>query len=425
MKKILQLTLALLVLFVSSCENEKYEAAPEATKNIIKKSNPIFNLLKTVVNSENDPVNNSVCVKFIYPFQLQIYNQNNQVVDQITMTNNSQFSNLLINLPIEQAISISYPIQTLFPDGTTFSVNNNSELNIALKQCSKENIILYCNGLFENNVSCSWSIPFITGQNNDYAGAVFTANADGTINLYHLNQNYNGTWTFLIVSNNLYLNIKLEGTSDVASYWNHNFEILALSDSEITIKTNNNIRKMFKKCGSQENYEIGDIGPKGGIIAYKKSAYTNGWKYIEIATNDLISEEWGCMNSSITNAQFNQLGTGLQNSYAILNKHNELNNYYFNPSICSNLNNGTLTSKTAIFSILNNSKDWFIPSFNELQAIYNNLNGNSAVNFENHKYWTSTESDLQNAKTINLQTGVESLTNKNSNMIKTRVIRYF
>jgi hypothetical protein len=425
MKKTLKITLALFLILLSSCEDEKYEAAPEETKDIIKKSNPIYDLLETVVNAEGDPVNSAVCVKFIYSFQLLVYNQNDQVVNQITMSSNSQFSNLLQNLPTGQSISISYPIQTLFPDGTIFSVTNNEQLKMALNQCSKENLLEYCKGIFGNSGPCSWKIPFIDEQNNEYAGGVFTANESGTINFYHLNQNYLGTWTFLIVGNNLYLNINLEGNSNVSNYWNHNYEIIALSDIEIKIKSNNIIKTMVKNCGTLENYEIGDVGPKGGIIGYKKSEYSNGWKYIEVATNDIVTEEWGCMNTSITNAEFNQIGTGLQNNYAIITKHNTLNNYYLNPSVCSNLNNGTLASKTAINSMLNNSKDWFIPSFNELKIIYTNLNNNSLVNFEHYNYWTSTENGTQQAKTINLQTGIESLTNKNSNNIKTRVIRYF
>lgn len=425
MKTITKFILAITLLLFLSCEDEKYEAAPKETKDIIKKSDPIYDLLQTVVNAETNPVNSAVCVKFLYSFQLLIYNQNNQVVDQITMSSNMQFSSLLQNLPTEQSISISYPIQTTFPDGTIFSVTNNDELKMALNQCSRENLLGYCNSVFENSGPCSWKIPFIEGQNNEYAGGVFTANPSGTINFYHLNQNYLGTWTFIIVGNHLYLNINLEGNSITASYWNHNYEIIALSDSEIKIQSNNSIKTMVKSCGTLNNYEIGANGPKGGIIGYKKDDYTNGWKYIEVATTDLVSEEWGCMNTTVTNAQFNQIGTGLQNNYAIINKHNALNNYYLNPNICSNLNNGTLASKTAITSILNNSEDWFIPSFNELQTIYNNLNGNNSANFENYKYWTSTEYGIQKAKTINLQTGEEFVNDKNSTNIKTRVIRYF
>lgn len=425
MKKILKITIVLFLFALTSCENEKYEASPNEDKEIIRKSDLIFNQLQTVVNAPSDPINSAVCVKFIYPFQLLIYNQNNQIVNQVTMASNYQFSSLLENLPTNQSISISYPIQTTFPDGSIFSVNNNSELDLALNQCSKDNIIGHCNGQFQNEGPCSWNIPFIVGQNNDFAGGVFTADPNGTIKFYHLNELHQGTWTFLIVSNFLYLNINLQGNSSVANYWNANYEIISLTDSELIIKANNTVKTLRKKCGTIDNYEIGDVGPKGGIIAYKKQEYTNGWKYIEMATNNVVSEEWGCMNSSIVNAQFNQIGTGLQNNYAILNKHNFLNNYYSNPSVCSNLNNGTIASKTAINAVINDSKDWFIPSFNELQIIYTNLHLNANASFENQDYWSSTEQNTSLAKTINLQTGVESVKNKNSANIKTRLIRYF
>ena len=86
---------------------------------------------------------------------------------------------------------------------------------------------------------------------------------------------------------------------------------------------------------------------KAVLIAYKKDEYTNGWQYIEVAQTNLQNEEWGCTNSTIVNSQFNQIGTGLQNTYVTLNFHNNLNNYYGNPQVCSNQNNGTLTSKSA------------------------------------------------------------------------------
>lgn len=428
MKKIFNILATLLLLISTGCQNNDFDDKINIS-DILSKDDPLFNLLESVATDDDDPLNAIVCIDFVYPFQLIIYNQNYQIADQITVTGDAMFSDFLANLPSTNYISISYPLQTTLADGTVFTVNNNDELKLAIDACSKEDIISYCNGLFGNSQGsqgpCVWKVPFMDNENNEFAGAVFTANPDGTINLNHLNNNYTGTWVFLFINDEFYLNINLSGTSPTASSWNLNFKITTFEESLIKIKSNSIERTLIKNCKNSEDFEIGEIGPNGGIIAYKKGEYSNGWQYIEVAPTDLPNEEWGCMASSIPNAQFNQIGSGQQNTYSILNCHNELANYYTNPAICSNQNNGTLASKSAKNTEINNTKDWFIPSKNELQEIYNNLSPLNLGNFENENYWSSTEANTTQAKTINLQTGVSSDVNKNSLQTKARVIRYF
>ncbi|MES2864538.1 MAG: hypothetical protein V4666_10500 [Bacteroidota bacterium] len=428
MKKILNLLPILLLLLSTSCQNNDFDDKIKIT-DIFSKSDPLFKLLENVATDDDDPLHSIVCIDFVYPFQLLVYNQNHQIINQTTITGDLMFSDFLTNLPSNNLISISYPLQTTLADGTIFTVNNNSELKMAIDACSKEDIISYCSGLFGNSQGaqgpCVWKVPFTDNENNEFAGAVFTANTDGTINLNHLNTNYTGTWVFLFLNDELNLNINLSGTSTVATSWNLNYKAIVSGENLINIKSNNTERTLIKNCKNSEDFEIGDIGLNGGIIGYKKSDYSNGWQYIEVAPTDLTNEEWGCMASNIPNSQFNQIGSGQQNTYSILNYHNSLANYYTNPAICSNLNAGTLTSKSAKNVNINNTKDWFIPSKNELQEIYNNLSPLNLGNFENANYWSSTEANTTQAKTINLQTGVASDVNKNSLQTKTRVIRYF
>lgn len=425
MKKIYYLVSILFLLIHTSCQNNDFDDKIKLN-DILKKDNALFKLLENVVTDDDDPLKAIVCIDFVYPFQLLIYNQNYQVIDTITLTSDVMFSEVLTNLPSNQSISISYPLQTTLADGTVFTVTNNDELKLAIESCSKEDIISYCNGIFGNpQGTCVWKVPFIENADNEFAGAVFTANSDGTINLYHLNTNYTGTWIFLYLNNELFLNINLSGTSSVATSWNLNYKALTFEENLIKIKSNSTERTLIKSCQNSEDFEIGETGPKGGIIAYKKAEYSNGWQYIEMALTDLTNEEWGCMASNITNSQFNQVGCGQQNTYAVLNFHNNLTNYYTNPLICSSLNNGSLTSKTAKNYILNEAKDWFIPSKNELQEIYTNLNPLNLGNFSHANYWSSTEANTTKTKTINLQTGIATDVDKNNLQTKTRVIRYF
>ena len=211
----------------------------------------------------------------------------------------------------------------------------------------------------------------------------------------------------------------------MATSWNLNFKVLTFENELIKIKSNNIERILTKDCKNSEDFEIGETGPKGGKIAYKKAEYSNGWQYIEVLNQNLQTKEWGCINLNINNAQFNNIGCGLQNNYSILNNHNDINNFYTNPSTCSALSNGTVASKEIINQNFNDSNNWFIPSFDELELIYNTLSIPNHLTFDNSYYWSSTEFDISKVKVINLQTGATENADKNSNNIKTVIIRYF
>jgi hypothetical protein len=120
-------------------------------------------------------------------------------------------------------------------------------------------------------------------------------------------------------------------------------------------------------------------------------------------------------------------GKGLYNSGAVLNFHDALTDFYTNPIICSNLNNGTLAAKEALGYQLNGRKDWFLPTEYELALLYTNLHQQSLGGFSNIIYWSSTENDAATVKTIDFSNGqsVASLKVPPPNAVKVRCIRYF
>ena len=94
-----------------------------------------------------------------------------------------------------------------------------------------------------------------------------------------------------------------------------------------------------------------------------------------------------------------------------------------NPEICNALNDGTVISKTAL---LYNSKDWFLPSEQELLLIYQNLYSQNIGNIEAAKYWSSTEIDAAKVRGINFENGqVISIAKNPSTVISARAVRYF
>lgn len=426
--------LALLFLLISTingCKDLDDTITYPNAEDLIQKDSEVYGLIQRVTTDEDDPLTDIVCIDFVYPINLVLYNSNLERIGAITITGDANFSAFLGLLSPDQSLSISYPISTTLEDGTEFTVNNNTELKLAIDSCSREDIINYCCGLFCTSsptitTPCVWKVEYDALGDNRYLSGYFDVNVDKTINFYYNNQTYSGSWNFLFVNDIYHININLEGTSQVALDWNIDRKVMLTGD-EIIIENGAKNIHLKKTCQESTSYTLGSTGPAGGIVFYDKGSYTNGWRYAEAAPTDLAYFEWGCASSSIVNSQNSAIGKGFYNSGSILNFHDSLTDFYNNPVICSNLNNGTLAAKKALEYQLNGRSDWFLPSEDELALLYTNLHLQSLGSFSNAIYWSSTENDATTVKTIDFSNGqsVNSLKVPPLNTVKVRCIRYF
>lgn len=435
MKNLIFLSKVLILLcFITvnnSCEDIDDNIVLPKAEDIVTKGSELYSLLERVTNSENDPMHDIVCIDIVYPLRLNVYDQNLHPINTITIIGDENFSNFLGELPNNQYLSISYPISTTLSDGTEFTVNNNTELKLAIDSCSKEDIITYCTGIFftpspQGYVPCIWKIQYNENTDNKYLGGYFEVNQDCTLKFHYDNQEYIGNWIFLFINNEIHLNINLEGSSQVALDWNIDRKINVTPD-DIIIENDPKKIHLRRACQTTANYEIGDEGPGGGIVFYDKGNYSYGWRYIEVSTNDLPNNQWGCANSSVEGTNNSEIGKGLLNSSRILNFHDTLLNFYTNPSICDISNDGTVAVKSAFEYSNNELKDWFLPSHDELYLIYTNLHLQSLGSLSNNLYWSSTENDTTTVKAIDFSNGEDVNCSKVTNLltVKIRCIRYF
>jgi hypothetical protein len=123
------------------------------------------------------------------------------------------------------------------------------------------------------------------------------------------------------------------------------------------------------------SYRIGDRGPAGGWIFYDKGALSDGWRYLEAAPDDLGPTEWGCVGLTITDARETGIGAGRTNTQAIVKTCRE-------PDCAARL---------AVKYNAGVKDDWFLPSRDELKAMYLQLQKNGLGNFQNIYYWSSSE----------------------------------
>ena len=168
------------------------------------------------------------------------------------------------------------------------------------------------------------------------------------------------------------------------------------------------------ETGDDPQYNLGDTGPGGGIIFYYNSAGFNmtdtGNKafYLEVAPEDLGSLEWQTPSDDIAGTGTG-IGTGRKNTALI----HAFNGNTPAAKACAELNIGDRT-------------DWFLPSVDELDALYQYWNDNgkpAKLNFIIDHYWSSTQ-DVTNVAFCHDFSGIPAGMTKNT-PLNVRAIRAF
>jgi hypothetical protein len=160
-------------------------------------------------------------------------------------------------------------------------------------------------------------------------------------------------------------------------------------------------------------YNIGEIGPAGGWIFYVNPNYeTDGWRYLEAAPSD---QSWGILwdygKDVATGATAIAVGTGQANTQTIV-KIQGTGSYA--AQLCNDLTQGDYS-------------DWFLPSKDELNLMYENLQVSAGLGgFSSGYYWSSSEVDTNSAWIQSFgYDGYQVSSHKVSKFIRVRAVRAF
>jgi hypothetical protein len=157
-------------------------------------------------------------------------------------------------------------------------------------------------------------------------------------------------------------------------------------------------------CTSEVTYEIGDLGPAGGIVFY---IYAGGLHGLEAAPADQsYGAAWGCYGTEIAGADGTGLGTGAQNTADIL-------------AGCSDTG---IAAELADNYSLNGYDDWFLPSKDELNLLWQKKG--VVGGFADNDYWSSTEYDSGGAWSQNFFFGNQVGVGKSATL-RVRAVRAF
>ena len=133
----------------------------------------------------------------------------------------------------------------------------------------------------------------------------------------------------------------------------------------------------------EQGLNIGDLANGGIVFWIDPDDYTKG------LVSALVGQgfvQWGCYGEYISEASETAVGSGFSNTMAIVNNCNEMN---IAARVCNDLS-------------LNGFDDWFLPSKDELNLMYENLHLNGLGGFLDEqgppfytgRYWSSSDGEL-------------------------------
>ena len=155
------------------------------------------------------------------------------------------------------------------------------------------------------------------------------------------------------------------------------------------------------------DYVVGETGPAGGIVFYDRGSYSGGWRYLEAWTTDEDGlYQWKTSNTS-TSGTSTEIGSGYDNTYLRMT-----GTQHPAAEVCRMANHGGVI-------------DWFLPSIDELELMYQNLylQGNGGY-WSSYYYASSSEFSETAAFKIKFKDGFMPIPMKTDNH-SVRAVRRF
>ncbi len=144
---------------------------------------------------------------------------------------------------------------------------------------------------------------------------------------------------------------------------------------------------------------------QGGIVFFLDG---KGGGMVCAETNQSLGALWGCSGTKV-GATGTTVGTGAANTFIIVSGCNQ---EWTAARLCNDLE-------------LNGYDDWFLPSMNELNLMYQNLSRVGLGGFSESFYWSSSEFESNYARSQHFDGGHQYATSKSDNYYCVRAARAF
>ena len=138
-------------------------------------------------------------------------------------------------------------------------------------------------------------------------------------------------------------------------------------------------------------YSIGDAGPAGGLVFYDKGFYSDGWRYLEAAPSDIGSFAFGYYRPDKENNVVGTslaVGSGMYNTERLV-KYMDIEGKAYSDSSGEDVKE--YAARECLDYEHGGYDDWYLPSNEELNLMYENLCKKGLGSFAHDSYWSSSE----------------------------------
>lgn len=215
-----------------------------STVEAIRSDSDLFDYIKDITNNEDRPDESIACIDFIYPLTLYVFDDTDVYVSTHFITNDAQFSTLLDDLDLEYSISISFPITSILESGEELIINTAEELKEAIDNCIDEEELLECNTLIQN---CAWKIGYSYNDENPYLGGYFIESNGATSFILEEDILF-GSWSPLIIENELHINISLIDDTEIGEFLNFNWKVTFIDENSLLLTNEDRELVLNQRC---------------------------------------------------------------------------------------------------------------------------------------------------------------------------------
>ncbi|MFC4632432.1 hypothetical protein ACFO3O_00825 [Dokdonia ponticola] len=190
-------------------------------------------------SGENESDDDIECIDFQYPITYAVFDQNNELIETVTITNDQEHYEFIDNLEDSDIVSINFPLTLILSDGNTVTVNNISQLEDAIENaiddCDEDDDNDYddddCEDCTTDQLASiltecpSWIIDKLERNDIDledaYTNIEFSFSEDGTVSVDDNGMITMGTWNAVAndMTNVIEVAIDVPGDANVSDIW--------------------------------------------------------------------------------------------------------------------------------------------------------------------------------------------------------------
>lgn len=182
------------------------------------------------------------CIDFAYPIELSIFNTEYQKSEHVFANNDHDLFNIFDNIS-GLIVEINFPIQLVTYDGENITINDNNELESAIKNamgsCDENDDVEFnnVNDRFTNIITTNkWEVFLyvdVTNQTASFSTYTIDFKEDNTIQASDGHKTIDGVWEIIIENQVKILKIEFNTDESPIVWLNLAWDILSISSTNI------------------------------------------------------------------------------------------------------------------------------------------------------------------------------------------------